>query len=162
MKFNHFIEINNSSLSLPDMLTHTQLWRGLVLRAEAPKLFVPYLDECAITARDDTGFARKLRYGEVVICDVVTLTAKQKIHYAVPAQQKILPSSLTVIIEEPQPKVFFVRFTYDDSQSEEANSTDEFYNAFRRSAYQEADIDTIRIIRQMAQDGRLDALPSCY
>jgi len=33
---------------------------------------------------------------------------------------------------------------------------DAFYNEFRRSAYQEADIDTIRIIRQLAEEGRLN------
>jgi hypothetical protein len=31
------------------------------------------------------------------------------------------------------------------------------YDEFRKSAYQEADIDTIRILRQLAADGRLDA-----
>ena len=31
------------------------------------------------------------------------------------------------------------------------------YDDFRRSAYQEADIDTIRILREMAAAGRLDA-----
>ncbi|MDB5772412.1 MAG: hypothetical protein JWM42_2786, partial [Burkholderia sp.] len=31
-----------------------------------------------------------------------------------------------------------------------------FYNEFRRSAYQESDIDTVRTIRQMAEEGRLD------
>ncbi|MFM7524319.1 MAG: DUF1857 domain-containing protein, partial [Betaproteobacteria bacterium] len=41
----------------------------------------------------------------------------------------------------------------------DAQETDEeaFYNDFRREAYKEADIDTIRVIRELAQQGRLDA-----
>jgi hypothetical protein len=155
MEFNHLIEINQPLLSLVDVLTHAQLWQGLVLRAEMPKLFVPYLDGCTISARSETGFARALQYGDLVINDVVTLSAPNQILYSVPAQKDIPASSLTVTIEEPQPDVFYVRFAYDDGQSEAADSVDAFYNEYRRSAYEEADIDTIRLIRQMVQDGQL-------
>jgi len=31
------------------------------------------------------------------------------------------------------------------------------YDEFKKSAYQEADIDTVRIVRQMAEQGNLDA-----
>jgi hypothetical protein len=31
------------------------------------------------------------------------------------------------------------------------------YDDFKRSAYQEADIDTVRILRQLAGEGKLDA-----
>ena len=48
MKFEHLIEINDPLNPLMDTLTREQLWRGLVLHAESPKLFVPHLDECTI------------------------------------------------------------------------------------------------------------------
>jgi hypothetical protein len=72
----------------------------------------------------------------------------------VPAQKDIPASSLTMSIEEPQSGIFFVRFEYDDGTGE---SEEEFYNDFRRSAYKEADIDTIRIIRRLAEEGRFDS-----
>ncbi|MFT5961162.1 MAG: hypothetical protein ACI8WM_001482 [Burkholderiaceae bacterium] len=156
MKFTHLIEINDPLLPLVDMLTREQLWRGLVLRAKAPKLFVPYLDGCSITQPSDYGFSRELQYGDLLIRDAVTLTTGHAVHYAIPQQKDIAPSSLTMTIEEPQSDLFFVRFSYEDSQPEEEGSVDAFYNEFRRSAYQEADIDTVRLIRQMAQDGQLD------
>jgi hypothetical protein len=31
------------------------------------------------------------------------------------------------------------------------------YEDFKKSAYQEADIDTIKILRQLASEGKLDA-----
>jgi hypothetical protein len=155
MKFTHLIEINDPLLPLVEVLTREQLWRGLVLRAKAPKLFMPYLDRCAITALSDSGFARELQYGDLVIRDQVTLTTGEAVHYAIPQQKDIPPSALTMTIEEPQAELLFVRFSYEDSQTEEAGSVDAFYNEFRHSAYQEADIDTIRLIRQMVQDGEL-------
>jgi hypothetical protein len=76
----------------------------------------------------------------------------------VPAQKDIPVSSLHMTIEEPQPGLLFVRFEYEDSSADVQGTTDAFYNEFRRSAYQESDIDTIRVIRQLAADGRLGGM----
>jgi hypothetical protein len=73
----------------------------------------------------------------------------------VPPQKDIPASRLTMTIEEPEPDIFFVRFEYDDDASEAEDTTEAFYNDFRRSAYKEADIDTIRVIRELAEAGKL-------
>lgn len=153
MQFEHLIEINDSLNPLIDPLTRDQLWRGLVMRAEAPKLFVPWLDECRLLERDETVLHRELRYEALHIRDQVTFTPQETVRYDVPAQGDILTSSLIMTIEEPQTGALFVRFQYDDGRSED--DTDAFYNEFRRSAYEESDIDTIKMIRQLADEGRL-------
>ncbi|MNR93265.1 hypothetical protein D3C72_243160 [compost metagenome] len=154
MQFQHLVEINDPLNPLIDTLTRDQLWRGLVLRAETPKLFIPWLDECKVLSRTEDAISRTLRYGELLVHDQVNLTPLQQVHYDVPAQKDIPASSLLVTIEEPSPGALFVRFAYDTGTSDD--DMDAFYNEFRRSAYQEADIDTIRIIRQLADEGRLD------
>jgi len=154
MQFQHLIEINDSLNPLIDTLTRDQLWRGLVLRAEAPKLFIPWLDECDLLGRKDNVLSRALRYNALLIHDHVTFTPEVKVHYDVPAQEDIPASSLVVTIEEPQPGALFVRFAYESGFADD--DMDAFYNEFRRSAYQEADIDTIRIIRQLTEEGRLE------
>ena len=155
MQFQHLIEINDPLNPLIDALTRDQLWRGLVLRAEAPKLFIPWLDECDLLERKANVLSRALRYNALRIHDHVTFTPQEKVHYDVPAQEDIPASNLTVTIEEPQPGALFVRFAYESGFSDD--DMDAFYNEFRRSAYQEADIDTIRIIRQLAGEGRLES-----
>lgn len=154
MQFQHLVEINDPLNPLIDTLSRDQLWRGLVLRAEVPKLFIPWLDECDLLDREGNVLSRVLRYNALLIHDHVTFTPQETVHYAVPAQEDIPASSLVVTIEEPQPGALFVRFEYDSAQSDD--NMDAFYNEFRRSAYQEADIDTIRIIRQFAAEGRLE------
>ena len=156
MKFDHLIEINDPLNPLIEPLTRTQLWRGLVLRAESPALFVPHLDSCDILGRSAEGLQRSLRYGEVVIRDNVSFTPQERIQYDVPAQTDIPASRLLVTIEEPGDGRMFVRFSYDDGLIETPGSMDAFYNEFRRSAYHEADIDTVRLIRQLAAEGRFD------
>lgn len=155
MKFSHLVEINDPLNPLIDSLSREQLWRGLVLRAETPTDFVPYLDRCDILEKSALSIARELHYGDLVVRDRVTFQPQQQVVYHVPPQKDIPASRLTMTIEEPQPEIFFVRFDYDDGASEAADTADAFYNEFRRSAYQESDIDTIRTIRQMAEAGRL-------
>ncbi|MFL6672026.1 MAG: SRPBCC family protein [Massilia sp.] len=157
MKFEHLIEINDPLNPLIDTITREQLWRGLVMRAESPKMFVPHLDECAIGERSSGTFTRRLRYGELVVEDRVVLTPLQEVRYEVPAQGEISASSLTMTIEAPSEGMLFVRFRYDDGHDAATDEANAMYDEFKKSAYQEADIDTIRILRQLAAEGRLDA-----
>lgn len=155
MKFAHLIEINDPLNPLIDPLTREQIWRGLVLRAEKPTVFVPYLDSCKILERDEQSLSRELHYGDLVVRDRVTFAPQEQVVYHVPPQKGIPESQLTMTIEEPESSIFFVRFEYDDGASEAEDTAEAFYNDFRRSAYKESDIDTIRMIREMAEDGRL-------
>lgn len=156
MKFTHLVEINDPLNPLLEHLSREQLWRGLVLRARTPKAFIPWLDRCTIAEQTDTSISRISYYGELAVRDTVTFFPFKQVVYQVPPQTDIPASSLTMTIEEPQPDIFFVRFEYDDGADETTDAADALYNDFRKSAYQEADIDTIRTIRQMAQEGQLD------
>jgi hypothetical protein len=155
MKFNHLIQINDPLNPLIDAMTREELWRGLVLRAEAPKLFMPHLDECELSEQTAVSVRRSLRYGELIIDDVVTYEAQVRVHYQVPAQGEIPVSSMSMTIEEPAPDALFVRFEYDDGAPEGQAEEQAFYDQFRRTAYEEADIDTIRIIRELNVKGSL-------
>lgn len=157
MKFEHLIEINDPLNPLIDTLTVEQMWRGLMLRAESPKLFVPHLDECTLSERGESGFSRSLRYGELVINDRVTLHPMRQVRYDVAPQKDISASSLTMTIETPGSDALYVRFEYDDGSDEATDAANAMYDEFRRSAYQESDIDTIRILREMAEQGRLNS-----
>ncbi|HTN65710.1 MAG TPA: SRPBCC family protein [Burkholderiaceae bacterium] len=154
MKFTHLIEINDPRNPLLEPLSHEQLWRGLVLRAEAPGLFMPHLDECTIFERNEEVMLRELRYGSVVIRDQVTLVPPQQVRYRVPAQHDIVASRLDMTIEEPQPGLLYVRFTYDEEDAGVEGEAEAMYNDFRRSAYEAADIDTISVIRELAANER--------
>ena len=157
MKFEHLIEINDPLNPLIDALSREQLWRGLVLRADNPKLFVPHLDECTIGERDENGFTRTLRYGNLVIEDKVVLTPMIEVRYEVHAQGDISASRLVMTIETPSADTLFVRFRYDDGHDAATDEANAMYDEFKKSAYVEADIDTIRLLRELAAAGRLDA-----
>lgn len=127
------------------------------MRAEKPEMFIPWLDACTITSRSGQTMERELLFGETRIHDQVTFHPPMHVAYYVPAQEDIPVSSLNMRIETPQEGVLIVRFEYSDDSPDTEGTPEDMYNEFRRSAYQEADIDTVRMIRQLAADGRLDA-----
>lgn len=155
MQFHHLVEINDPLNPLIDTLTRAQVWRGLVLRAEQPGLFMPHLDRCELSERKTESVTRVLYYGKVSIRDTVVYYPGKRVEYWVPQQPDIAASKLTMSIEEPSEGHLLVRFEYEDSAGVTAD-VDAFYNEFRQSAYKEADIDTISLIRQLAAEGKLD------
>lgn len=157
MKFEHLIEINDPLNPLIDTITREQLWRGLVLRAEDPKRFIPHLDDCTISEREPGSFSRRLRFGDLVINDRVSLSPMCEVRVDVPAQGEIAHSTMAMVIEAPSEGVLYVRFTYDDGHPESVDDVNKMYEEFKKSAYQEADIDTIRMLRELAAEGKLDA-----
>ena len=157
MRFSHLVEINDPLNPLIVPLSREQLWRGLVLRAEMPTRFIPWLDHCDITMRSELAIERALRYGDTVIRDTVAFRQPDSVRYHVPQQGDIPEAELTMAIEEPYPGGLFVRFEYDDYSDEPQGESETMVNDFRRSAYKQSDIDTIRTIRELAADGLLDA-----
>ncbi len=163
MKFEHLVEINDLTNPLIEVITRVQLWRGLVMRVESPKTFMPYMDQCTITPIDTLSMSRVLHFGEFVVEDQVTLTPMECVRCDIKAQGDIAPSCLRMQIEEPTPEHLFVRFTYDmqENSADNADAAESnMVEKYRQSAYAEADIDTIRIIRELAESGRLDVQPS--
>ncbi len=158
MKFEHLIEINDLNNSFVPQMTREQLWNGLVLRAEFPKLFVSYLDSCNITSRDLDSLTRTLQFGELRVNDHVQFNFLNFVHYQVHKQGEIPESSMRMTIEEPFPRALFVRFSYDDGHTDEEDEVNAVYNDFRKSAYVEADIDTVKVLREMHEIGRLNNL----
>jgi len=158
MKFEHLIEINDLANPLVPRMSREQLWNGLVLRAEFPRLFVSYLDSCTITSRDLDTLTRTLQFGDLKVHDHVLFSFLNYVHYQVHHQGEIPESSMRMTIEEPFPAALFIRFSYDDGHTEVEDEENAVYNDFRRSAYIEADIDTVRILREMHNTGRLNNL----
>ncbi len=153
MNFSHLIQINDPSDPSIEPLTREQLWQGLVARAENPSYFLIGVDECQISNRNPASMDRELRFGPLVIRDRVTLEPRVQVRYEVVASDTTPGGSLVMRIEEPRPGALFVRFDYQLFLADAA--ADDCYNEFRKSAYVESDIDTVRTIRQMAASGLL-------
>lgn len=152
MKFEHLIQINDPLNPLVESMTREQLWEGLVLRAEQPHLFVLGLDSCTILSRTESTLERELHYGHATVRDRVTLNSNESVRYDILATEAHVGGSLTMTIEQPDDVQLFLRFHYETTlpvaDTEDARRTSEIV----KSAYREADIDTVRLIRKYIQE----------
>lgn len=153
--FSHLIEINDLLNPLIDLLTREQLWSGLVRRAEDPAQFVIGLDSCQIVSREGQSLRRELRFGSLLVRDCVRFAPLDSVRYEVEASEHFPASTLVMRIEEPQPGHLFVRFEYSDQRPEPQGEDAEALRVLH-SAYKAADIDTIRGIRRLIVESKLN------
>ena len=150
MKFAHLVQINDPRYPLIEPLSREQLWRGLVLRAENPLLFVLALDAFESVRSGENAIARELHFGKLTLRDRVEFDPMDKVRYEIEATRDSPAATLAMTIEEPEANQLFVRFEYETRQGGAGAPLDDFYDRFARQAYVEADIDTIATIRRLA------------
>ena len=151
MKFEHLVLVNDPQNPLIAPMTRAQLWQGLLLRAEQPNIFMPQLESVRIVARGDLCLARELDFGSFKVRDRVRLEPMRRMVIETEASQERGIGALIVSIEEPGNDCLLVRFEYNLDRVHRDDAVQEsMYDQFIKSAYLEADIDCVRIIRQLA------------
>lgn len=153
MQFTHLVQVNDPRDASIEPLTREQLWRGLVLRAEQPKYFLVGVDACEILSRGDNTLERRVQFGARALHDRVIFLPPFEVRYEIAATDDMPGGTLVICIEEPVPGELFLRFSYALHNGDDR--TEDYYNEFRKSAYVESDIDTVRMIRQLAASGLL-------
>lgn len=149
MRFEHLVQMNDPLSPLVEPLTRAQLWQGLLLRAEQPGVFMTQLADARIVVRGDLSIARELNFGSFKIRDRVRLEPMQRIVIETEATRDHGVGTLTVSIEEPGDELLQLRFEYQLSRARFDDAAQEaMYDEFIKSAYLQADIDCVRIIRQ--------------
>lgn len=155
MKFEHLIEVNDLAEPLQNPLSREELWFGLLCRAEDARPFLPGLEACNIVERTEGCLVRDLHFGNAVIRDHVTFEPLEWIRFESKANAEHAGGSLTISIEEPEKGALFLRFRYHTTLHEHAGSEDGQYADYVRSAYHQSDLDTVRVIRMIAESTRL-------
>jgi hypothetical protein len=156
MKFTHVVQVNAPGDPLIEPLSREQLWRGLMWRTERPQELMPQLISCRIVARGKSLLARELDFGSFTVRDRVRVEPMQQLVYETQATDDVRAGTLTITIEESEPGGLQVRFAYDVTRVRKADdATEAMYDGFLKSAYLEADIDSLRRIRERAGTGML-------
>ncbi|HEX5486610.1 MAG TPA: SRPBCC family protein [Limnobacter sp.] len=158
MQFEHLVQINDPQLTDVRFLSRAQVWFGLVARAYKPEKFILGLVNCTIHDRQQNGettvLSRSLNYGSFVIHDTIALHEGSHTENNIAANEFCGDSCMTIRIEEPEPQQLWLRFRYEVGSPEHENPESELMQAqmdeARRQAYRAADIDTVKMIRELA------------
>lgn len=155
MKFEHLVEVNDLTDPAAAVLSREEVWFGLLCRAEDARPFLPGLETCTIVERNDETLVRDLDFGQVVIRDRVSFRALEWICFESDATAQHAGGSLTISIEEPEDGMLFLRFRYSTGLPEARSGEEAKYASIVRSAYHASDLDTLKVIRMIAESSRL-------
>lgn len=152
MRFEHIVQINDLTKPELPVLTRFQLWEGLVLRARRPDRFLVGVDDYEILEQEPAHMKRCLQLPGLQVSDEVTFWPESRVEYRILPTATVPDATLVMDIEEPEPGSLFVRFRYQTASIE--NQGDSMpYDQYLQQAYVLTDIETIQIIRQLAETG---------
>lgn len=152
MTFEHLVQINDLTKPELPMLTRFQVWEGLVLRARRPDKFLVGVEDYEILEQEPAYLKRCLQLPGLEVVDEVTFWREARIEYRTLPTNTVPAASLVMDIEEPEPGSLFVRFRYHTPSIE--NQGDSMpYDQYLQEAYVATDVETVQIIRQLAETG---------
>lgn len=155
MKFEHVVIVNEPDNPLLTDLSREELWFGLLCRVEDPRPFLPGLERCSVLERSEDEVLRELDFGELKIRDRVTLEPMESVTFEAQKTAQHAGGTLKIRIEEPAPAQLVLRFLYRTTLDEHDEGVTDMVTDFVRSAYHESDIDTVRVIREIVSNARL-------
>lgn len=160
LTFEHIVRVNDLADPRLAPLSRSQLWQGLVRRAELPRYFMPWLENVELTPQQDGSLARELDFGNFRVRDRVRFREGESVSYEIEANGPVQQAQVIMRIEEPAPGQLFVRFLYE-IRSTQYDGLGEL-EGFVKDAYRQADNETVAGIRVLAATHCLDECPSSH
>ncbi len=154
MHYEHLVAVNNPNNSSGFSISRKQLWQGLMLRVESPQLFIPNVEHVALQERTEHLILREMQLGVLLVRDTIRLQQESQIDFLTEPGEHHQGGRLVLTIEEPEPTNLFVRFCYNTPSSSDPEETK--YESYLQKMWHQVDVECIRIIRGLAESGRLD------
>lgn len=155
LDFQHIIQVNDLEDKNVLIITRSQLWQGLVLRARHPEKFNVAL-QCESSNHEENQFVRRISAGEASFQESVVMTPELKIETSTSPEIEQIFAESCALIEEAEPNSLFVRFSYRRDLDARENEVQIAENI--KSAYVQLDRDAIAMIRMLAQSESLNTL----
>lgn len=153
LEFEHIVQVNDLSDPGLSVLTRSQLWQGLVMRARNPEKFNPGLT-CQSERVEDNVFMRTIKVLDSSFCERVTLTPEAQISTRSVSSKQLLRTESIASIEEPEDGYLFVRFSYKRELEDRDDRVD--VGEHLKAAYVQVDRDAIAMIRVLAASRLFD------
>ncbi|MDR3414254.1 MAG: SRPBCC family protein [Formivibrio sp.] len=154
MHYEHLVAVNDLTNPLTTVITRSQLWQGLLLKAESPQLFHPHIESVTILERTATLIRREVNFGNMLVREHIHLQEALSLHHDTEPGKNHAGGKLLVQIEEPNADNLLVRFGYEIPDPTDPEATKLI--GYLQEMWRQMDVDSIRKIRELAETGHLD------
>lgn len=154
MRFEHILQVNDPADPRVTPLSRDALWRGLLVRVEAPQRFPLGPDRCEARAGEHADERRRsIHFGALRFEDRVALEPGRRIEFHPEPHEGAAPVRLTITLEEPAPGALILRFVYETGAP--AGADEKSLQRYREQAWLEMDRDMLRTLREWQAQGQL-------
>ena len=136
------------------VLTRSQVWQGLVMKAEDARPFVPGMEKCEVVEHFDGGLVRDVSFKGDAVRERITFTPDIQVHF----DQFERGSWITNVISESE-RGLLLTFTFAVMFPgvQPGSTAERERGESMRGAYVAAVAATLDRVRAMSRDGRLAA-----
>ena len=150
------IAVNDGLPAGAPILDRTLLWRGLVMKAEDAKPFVPVMEECEVEDRGDGWLLRRIRIGGATMHEKITFDPEDTVTFE--RLDGIERGTILNEILEDDDGGLHLKFSFTLSREDMADGSPEeaSYAASMENTYLKAVQSTIDTIRRLISEGRIE------
>ena len=136
------------------ILTRDQIWKGLMMKVEDARPFVPLMTQCDVIERSENGVVRDIVFDGMALREQIILYPKQKVQFLRVGLGEEMGTIWNEILEDESGELH-LRFSFE---LEVPNLTEEMereYRERRATGYLKAVRATLEHLRRLRAAGRL-------
>ena len=135
------------------VITISQIWNSLWQKVEQPELFTPtIIKHQNQNIENEKTIRRELDFGSHKIYDLITFEFQKWINFEIIPNNDLHASGslkILIIANNENPNSYSLKFVYNLKGTHQSANDDANYIEYLKSAYHQADLDCVKVIRNL-------------
>ena len=154
IKVDKKLPVNPDKSGKTVILTRDQIWKGLMMKVDDARPFVPLMTKCDVTDRLENGAVRDIEFDGMALRERIILYPKEKVEFIRVGVGEEMGTIWNEILEDETGELH-LRFTFELEVSNLTKDMEQEYREKRATGYINAIQATLDHLRQLSADGKL-------
>jgi len=154
IKVDKTLPINPDKSGAVPVLGRDQVWRGLMMKVDDARPFVPLMTKCEVTERWDSGLLRDIAFDGMALSEKITFYPKQKVEFERVGGGDELGTIWNEIIEDADGELH-LRFRFELEVANLTAAEERNYQENRATGYLAAVKATLDLLRKLSAQGKI-------
>mgnify|MGYP001219653157 CR=1 FL=1 len=154
IKVDKTLPINPDKSGAVPILSRDQVWRGLMMKVDDARPFVPLMTKCDVTQRLENGIVRDIIFDGMALKERIIFYPKQKVEFIRVGIGQEMGTIWNEILEDGNGELQ-LRFAFELEVPNLTESQEHDYREKRATGYLNAVNATLESLRDLAADGKI-------
>lgn len=154
IKVDKTLPINPDKSGAVPILSRDQVWRGLMMKVDDARPFVPLMTKCDVTERWDNGLLRDIIFDGMSLSEKITFYGQEKVAFERVGGGDELGTIWNEIIEDADGELH-LRFAFELEVPNLSEAEERDYRENRARGYLAAVKATLDLLRKLSAQGKI-------